>query len=397
MALLDATMANSSVSGFDKARAALGRIGSSVSSRAPGLVSGLSLLPLLLTVPIAYLLSFWNLKDTSRAAWIARAAMVLVVGWFAWSWRDVPGDWMAYERGERPLAKVTSWHYQLTQPNLDVLAKVPADMLVIDYAKNSGKDPLTRDELQRLRTQPNGKDRVLISYLSVGESEEFRYYWDQAWKTAKPDWLVRENCAWPKAWMVRFWDEGWKSIVYKGADAYLKRIIAAGFDGVYLDRIDMYEHTQALNPKARDAMIDFVAELAETARALKPGFIVIAQNAEDLLSERRYRRVIDGIAKEELLFSQTGTGERNKTKDIAWSIERLEKLRWEWKPVFPVEYLLTSEAIAAAKQEVRDLGFVGVFPNRSLNGGDPTAPQTLKTEAGTPEYIKDKCAPGSAW
>lgn len=324
-------------------------------------------------------------------------AVALGIGWFAWQWRDVPGDALAAWSGGRPLAHVKSWHYQLDKVDIDALGKRDVDMLVTDYAREGGKTPLGPEDVARLKTKSDGSRRVVISYLSIGEAEEFRYYFDQAWKTSKPAWLERENCAWPKAWMVRFWDPGWRSLIVSGQDSYLKRIIAAGFDGVYLDRVDMWEHTAPLNPNAQAAMMDFVAELAAEARKLKPGFIIIAQNAEDLLVNRRYRRTIDAVAKEELFYSKTGTGDRNQPADISAALKFLDQLRWQWKPIFPVEYLRSAEAIAAARSEAVKRGLVPVFPTRALDGGDPTAPVTLAAEVGTPEFIKEKCPAGTAW
>ena len=325
------------------------------------------------------------------------AVLVIGVALLAWAWRDVPHDALAFWLGQRPLASVKSWHYQLDKVDVDTLAQRDADMLVTDYAREGGKIPLSRGEVARLKTKPDGSRRVVISYLSIGEAEEFRYYWNPLWKTEKPSWLERENCAWPKAWMVRYWDPGWRETMVTGPTSYLKRIIDAGFDGVYLDRVDMWEHTGALNPNAKAAMIDFVSVLAAEARRLRPGFIVIAQNAEDLLEERRYRRSIDAVAKEELFYSRASTGERNAADDIATSLGHLSRLRWQWKPVFPVEYLLSESDIAAARAEAKFRGLVPTFPTRALDGGDPTAPVALEKEAGTPEFIKEKCPAGTAW
>ena len=338
-----------------------------------------------------------SIQARSPIAVVLTAFGLLAVFAAGWLWRDVPGDAWAYWSGTRPLAGIKSWHYQLDKVDIAALAARDADMLVTDYARNGGKIPLTAAEVGRLKTKPNGQRRTVISYLSIGEAEEFRFYWNEAWKAQKPAWLERENCAWPRAWMVRFWEPGWRDLIVSGPESYLKRIIAAGFDGVYLDRIDMWEHTSTLNPNAKSAMIDFVAQLAATARSVKPGFIIIGQNAEDLLEDRRYRRTVDAVAKEELFFSRTGTGERNKESDIAKSLAHLSQLRWQWKPVFPVEYLQKADEIRRVDGEARGAGLVPVFPTRALDGGDPTAPVALEKEAGTPEFIKEKCPEGTSW
>lgn len=334
---------------------------------------------------------------SSRSWSVVAGVAVLAVVAAGWSWRDVPGDAWAAWSGQRPLAHVKSWHYQLDKVDVDAMGRRDVDMLVTDYAREGGKIPLAAADVAKLKTKPDGTRRVVISYLSIGEAEEFRFYWDPAWKTAKPAWLERENCAWPKAWMVRFWDPGWRDLIVTGPNSYLKRIIEAGFEGVYLDRVDMWEHTLALNPGAKAAMIDFVAVLAAEARKLKPGFIVIGQNAESLLDDRRYRRTVDAVAKEELFYSRSTTGVRNEPRDVAVSMRHLDQLRWQWKPVFPVEYLQKADEIAALRAEATKRGLVPVFPTRALDGGDPTAPVALEKEAGTPEFIKDKCPDGTSW
>lgn len=297
----------------------------------------------------------------------------------------------------RPLATARSWHYQLDHIDADKLDRIDADVMVIDFAKQDGKVPLSPEEVDRLKSKPDGSRRYVIAYLSVGEGEEFRTYWRPEWKTSPPDWVGEENCAWPLAHRIRYWREGWKSINFRGPQSYLSRIISAGFDGVYLDRVDIYETFEKERPTAREDMITHVSQLAETARRLKPGFFVIPQNAESLLSDARYRVVIDGIGKESLLNGAVQTGQRNSAKDIQWSVSLLSALEKDGKPVFAVEYLTTPEQMAAAARELRHLGMVPTFQTRALDGGDPTAPIDLKAEVGTPERTTKECPPGTSW
>jgi cysteinyl-tRNA synthetase, unknown class len=328
--------------------------------------------------------------------------LAIVVGgaYLAYDWRDAYGHWSETRAGKRPLMAAKSWYYNLSNVDLDLISKVDADVLVIDFARNGGKDPLTPDELKRLKVGPTGKPRTVISYFSIGEAEEFRFYWKPEWTTTPPSWDGGENCAWPKAHMVRYWQDDWKDIIIRGPNAYLKQIVAAGFDGVYLDRIDVFEHQKDATRDLRAEMIKLVGEIKAAGTALKPGFQVIAQNAEDLLLERDYRRVIDGLGKEDLLYGAAATGQRNKPKDIKWSLERLNTLRWDWKPVFVVEYPLTKLLVAEGDTELRRLGMVPTFQHRSLDGSDPTDPTVVRkpgSNVGTPEYIAEFCKDKPWW
>jgi uncharacterized protein (TIGR01370 family) len=78
--------------------------------------------------------------------------------------------------------------------------------------------------------------------------------------------------------------------------------MADGFGGVYLDGVEVYASFAAERPTARSEMLEHIRELAAAARASAPGFLVIVQNAEALLADARYRMLIDGVAKEGLLF-----------------------------------------------------------------------------------------------
>jgi cysteinyl-tRNA synthetase len=302
--------------------------------------------------------------------------------------------------GRRPLLAVDSWHYQLDkiEPMLPQIQRNTADLLVVDHAKRDGKVAFTPAEVERLTVRRDGRRRLVVSYMSIGEAEAFRVYWKPEWKTAPPDWLGHENCAWPQAHRVRFWLDSWKEISFRGPGSFLKRIVDAGFDGVYLDRADIYETFEKERPEARAEMIAFVTELARTARRLKPGFLVIVQNAEDLLTDADYRWVVDAVAKESMLYSGAGgTGVRNKAEDIGWSMGRLKLLMAERKPVLSVEYLTDIDAIDAARHELIRQGFVPTFPTRSLDGDEPTLPRDIASEVGTPERTKAMCPPGSSW
>lgn len=118
------------------------------------------------------------------------------------------------------------------------------DVLIIDAFYN--ENLYTDQDMARLRQKKNGGTRMVISYMSIGEAEEYRYYWEDSWRIGNPDWLFSENPNWPGNYKVKYWDESWQAIIYGDENSYLQKIIDSGFDGVYLDIIDGFQYFENL-------------------------------------------------------------------------------------------------------------------------------------------------------
>jgi len=100
----------------------------------------------------------------------------------------------------------------------------------------------SESEISQLKIKNNGGQRLVISYLSIGEAEDYRYYWNSSWSSGSPSWLAEENPNWEGNYKVRYWYPEWHKIIYGNDDSYLKKVMDAGFDGVYLDIIDAFEY-----------------------------------------------------------------------------------------------------------------------------------------------------------
>ncbi|MBI5092418.1 MAG: endo alpha-1,4 polygalactosaminidase [Candidatus Hydrogenedentes bacterium] len=107
------------------------------------------------------------------------------------------------------------------------------DLILIDAFFNG--EQLTTSDIASLKTKANGGHRLVIAYMSIGEAEDYRYYWQSSWAAHPPAWLDAVNPNWPGNYKVRYWDPAWQAIIFGSQTAYLDRILAAGFDGVYLD------------------------------------------------------------------------------------------------------------------------------------------------------------------
>lgn len=123
---------------------------------------------------------------------------------------------------------------------LAALANSNYDVLIIDLI--FANKPLTAKEVKSLKTKKNGAKRVVMAYMSVGEAEDYRAYWQASWSQSLPQWVAEKNPDWPGNYKVKYWDEKWKRILFGQADSYLDMILTAGFDGVFLDLLDAYQY-----------------------------------------------------------------------------------------------------------------------------------------------------------
>jgi cysteinyl-tRNA synthetase len=229
------------------------------------------------------------------------------------------------------------------------------DLVIVDYHSKADVDVM--------RARP-GEDRQVISYMSVGEAEQYRSYWKSTWNNNPPGWIDEENPNWPGSYRVKFWDANWQSLIFGNQDAYLDKIIKAGFDGVFLDTIDTYAYYGGPNSKAAADMVAFVAKISQYAKAINPDFKVIAQNSEPLLKSAAYLSAIDGVSKESLFYN---AGKPNAQQDIDWSLSYLKPAYEAGKAIFNIEYVTGQSAINAAFEKAADQGFLNYVGPRLLD------------------------------
>jgi len=268
-------------------------------------------------------------------------------------------------RSPMTLNHARTWCYQLFAIDLQAMRAADCDMLVIDPADDT-RAYYSKKSLSAVKTNPDGRRRAVLAYLNIGEAEMYRPYWNRSWLRDAPPWLIGRNEAWRGNFKVRYWAPEWHQIVYGGAGSLLTAILGAGFDGVYLDNLDSYIESLTENRQARREMVMLVGSVAREARLKHKQFRIVAQNAEELLSDDEYLQAIDGVAKEDLLFGIHGDGVRNDQSDILHSIHYLNIAQRSHKPVFVVEYI-EGPAIEPARRELAELGFVPLFAERLLD------------------------------
>jgi len=307
------------------------------------------------------------------------------------------------------LSEIKSWGYQLQGLRIGEAAGSQHDLLVVDE-QLAGSGPGQRGlALSALKRKPDGSRRIVLAYLSIGEAESYRGYWQKTWTQAAsepaasephaeivpiggtrvlasaprdeaarrwpaqtptpaaPAWLGQENPQWRGNFVVRFWDPGWRAILSGSSTAVIDRLIAVGFDGVYLDRADVYAQWTGERPQARADMIDLVTHLSAYAKAKNPEFLVALQNAEELLGNRKLRRALDLVAKEDLYFGIGADAQPNSQQDVKASLAHLKRAQAEGLPVLVVEYVDTDAAMETARKALQAEGFIGYFAPRDLS------------------------------
>lgn len=135
---------------------------------------------------------------------------------------------------------INSENYLTKQDIIDDVSTTNFDVIIMDLFHN--EEVYTNAEVTSLKTKNSGGSRLVICYMSIGEAEDYRFYWDNTWTAGNPIWLDRENPDWAGNYKVRYWEEDWQDIILTGDNSYLGKILAAGFDGVYLDIIDGFEY-----------------------------------------------------------------------------------------------------------------------------------------------------------
>jgi cysteinyl-tRNA synthetase len=269
------------------------------------------------------------------------------------------------------LAPVAAFHYQLQ--NLDVAAASgsPFPLLVTDYSfDGSVATELSPADVASLRSG----GRKVLAYLSIGEAETYRFYWNPAWTDEgkddpdRPPWLGPVNPQFRDNIDVRYWDPAWQAIVFGSPGAYLDRILAQGFDGAYLDIVDAYElwgpDGNGERPTAAADMRSFVEALAAYARTANPAFAIVPQNGSALVSDPTYLAAISGQGGEDTWFRGDSRQSRYQAEAVVPSFDAVKAAG---KAVLLIDYPGRASRIADFFDRAEAKGYGAYNSTRALD------------------------------
>lgn len=260
------------------------------------------------------------------------------------------------------LRSAKSWAYQLQAINARELAATHYEVLVVDT-------DVGRSDIQRLQRKPDGRRRIVLAYVNIGEAEEYRSYWNKSWSSqhGRPEWLGASNDRWKGDHRVRHWHPAWQAIVFGNPQSIFHRLVAAGFDGAYLDRVDIYQFWCGERPTSFADMVAFVQALSKWSKAQRPDFLVLPQNGEELLASDAYRAAIDAVGKEDYVFGDRGNEVQNYDTRIALETEMLAHATKAGIPIFAIEYARSPDNRRIASEHHAKLGSILYFGPRSLS------------------------------
>ncbi len=273
------------------------------------------------------------------------------------------------------LSNVNTWAYQLQNINIpSVAANNTFDLIVMDYSQDGTDiEKFTSAQIQQIKD--SGK--LAICYISIGEAEDYRYYWQSDWGTNPPAWLGAENPDWAGNFEVKYWYPEWQQIVFD----YVDTIISQGFDGIYLDIIDGYYYwteeapISDREPFADTLMVDFVYKLRQHIdNETSNTFYIIPQNGAYVIDDTngsaalraKYFSAIDAIGVEDVFFP----GDLDMDNDYNPDNERIAILGDylnAGKKVFSIDYLSDQTKIDQYVNVAANNGFIPYVCVRDLD------------------------------
>lgn len=251
-------------------------------------------------------------------------------------------------------SNISSFIYQLQNINHKELFNTEFDLAVIDIDEAS----FSKEQISKLQDQ----GKIIVTYLSIGEAENYRDYWTAGdWDNNPPEFLELENSDFEGNFKVEFWNPEWQKIILNK----IEEIIDAGYNGVYLDIIDAYFYFEEKGRgTARQEMIDFVTNIANKARNENLDFLIIPQNAAELVEDENYLSIIDGLGKEDtFFFDNRKIDKKTREEDFMY----LDKIIESGKFILTTDYPTKKRKQCIFIREAKKKGYIPFVSNRDLD------------------------------
>ncbi len=247
------------------------------------------------------------------------------------------------------LPDAEDWVMATRDTEISDLKGLSDKLIIIDYSLDgTDSGQFTSSEIKALQDS----DNIVLAWISVGEAEIFRFYWDAEWEIAtesapcyetyddrynrkgltwrncnegkRPDWMGPEDTE-THGYHVRFWSENWWKIAMK---PYLDRVAESGFDGVYLDPQNSisYWMTNTEEKYSREYVtgefVDLLLKISKYGSRVSDSndFIVLIEGDPQFFYQKNRKTqgkilgAVEGIVRENGCSKVSGMEERKTTK-----------------------------------------------------------------------------------
>ena len=262
-----------------------------------------------------------------------------------------------------------SFCYQLQEADLAQLQQSNFDLMILDYSRDgTAAGRWTSAEISTLQRHPRGSRRLVLAYLSIGEAENYRFYWQKGFRPGQPGWLDKSNPNWPNNFKVRYWDKSWQAILFGNPQAYLDQILEAGFDGIYLDIVDAYEYYEERGRgSASQEMVQLITNLAKYGRQRGGAdFGVFTQNGEALW-QKSLLATITGVGREDTYFGYEAEGRPSPLVFTRTMETRLDAVVKAGKIVLNVDYTANPKQVKEAYHRALQHSYLEYTTTRGLD------------------------------
>lgn len=136
------------------------------------------------------------------------------------------------------------------------------------------------------------KDITVLSYVSIGEVNKNRYYFQTA---KKMKILLKTNPNWEGSWMVDVRNPQWGEFL---VNEYIPKLVKMGFNGLFLDTLDSSMALEMNEPKRYKNMQKALVELIKNIKDKYPDLYIMTNRGIPLAPQ--YASHVNGILGESL-------------------------------------------------------------------------------------------------
>ena len=227
----------------------------------------------------------------------------------------------------------------------------------------SDRNVLSTPGLQMLILDPDAigpvdaadkQGRLLIGYLSLGEAEEFRDYWEEI---AEEDWVLFENPNWEADHLIDPRSSAWRKLVVKSIAQHISDF---GYDGFMLDTLDTAEMLLELDPTGFAGVREGMADIIRALRRKFPDKIIIANRGLQIIPLAA--DALDGVLVEDVrsMYDFKLKASRRLTpNEQEWIDNQLFNISLLGLPVFALDYVDPPDPLQAKAvfTELKQAGF----------------------------------------